>query len=113
MKAGWWMVGGAAIFEVMWVIGLKYASTWPMWVVTIIAIIVSFYYMVRAGETVPVGTVYTVFVGLGTVGTTAVDMIVFGEPFQVAKILFMGLLLTGVIGLTLIKDDEEEKEREV
>ena len=110
MKAGWWMVGVAAVFEVLWVIGLKYAATPLMWIGTLIAIVVSFYFMVRAGETVAVGTVYTVFVGLGTVGTTAVDMLVFGEPFQIVKVLLIALLLAGVIGLTLIQDDKKEGE---
>lgn len=110
MKAGWWMVGVAAVFEVLWVIGLKHATTPLMWVGTLIAIVVSFYFMVRAGETVAVGTVYTVFVGLGTVGTTAVDMLVFGEPFQIVKVLLIALLLAGVIGLTLIQDEEKEGE---
>lgn len=110
MKAGWWMVGVAAVFEVLWVIGLKHATTSLMWVGTLIAIVVSFYFMVRAGETVAVGTVYTVFVGLGTVGTTAVDMLVFGEPFQIVKVLLIALLLAGVIGLTLIQDEEKEGE---
>ncbi len=110
MKAGWWMVGVAAVFEVLWVIGLKHATTSLMWVGTLIAIVVSFYFMVRAGETVAVGTVYTVFVGLGTVGTTAVDMLVFGEPLQIVKVLLIALLLAGVIGLTLIQDEEKEGE---
>lgn len=110
MKVGWWMVGVAAVFEVLWVIGLKHATTPLMWVGTLIAIVVSFYFMVRAGETVAVGTVYTVFVGLGTVGTTAVDMLVFGEPFQFIKVVLIGLLLVGVIGLTLIQDDKKEGE---
>lgn len=62
----WLKVVGAAVFEVMWVIGLKHASTMWEWLITVVAIIISFYVMISASTKLPVGTVYSVFVGLGT-----------------------------------------------
>lgn len=65
--------------------------------------------MIMAGKKLPVGTVYAVFVGMGTVGTVLSDVIFFREPFNLAKIMFILLLLVGVIGLKLVtKDDVEE-----
>ena len=71
--------------------------------------IMSFYLLIVAGRKLPVGTVYAVFVGLGTAGTVTTDMIWFGESFKLAAILLILLLLIGVIGLKLVtKDDGQE-----
>jgi paired small multidrug resistance pump len=59
-----------------------------------------------AGRKLPVGTVYAVFVGLGTAGTVLSEIIFFGEPFKVEKIILILLLLAGVIGLKLVTKDE-------
>jgi paired small multidrug resistance pump len=106
MNRNWIIVFVAALFEVFWVIGLKHADSPLEWGATIIAIIVSFYGLIIAGRGLPVGTVYAVFVGLGTAGTTAADLLFFGEPFKLAKILLILLLLVGVIGLKLVTDEK-------
>lgn len=93
------MIIVAAIFEVLWVIGLKYAGSPLEWIVTIAAIFLSFSLMIKAGEKIPVGTVYAVFVGLGTVGTLTVDSIFFGTPVTISKICLMLILVIGIIGL--------------
>ncbi|WP_372869401.1 DMT family transporter [Planomicrobium okeanokoites] len=109
MNVEWIKVYIAAFFEVFWVIGLKHAeSFWP-WTGTVIAIVISFYLMIMAGRKLPVGTVYAVFVGMGTAGTVLADIILFGEPLQLPKILLIAVLLAGVIGLKLITDDHSEK----
>jgi len=95
----------AAFFEVFWVIGLKHADDVWTWAGTVIAIAVSFYLMIMAGKNLPVGTVYAVFVGLGTAGTVFSDIVFFGEPFKLAKILLILVLLAGVIGLKLVTKD--------
>lgn len=107
MNVQWLKVMIAAVFEVGWVIGLKHAGSIFEWAVTIVCIIVSFYLLVMAGKSLPVGTVYAVFVGLGTAGTVLSDMIFFGEPFQVGTIIMILILLTGVIGLKLVTDDQK------
>lgn len=105
MNSDWLKVVVASVFEVVWVIGLKYADGFMEWAVTVVAIIISFYVMIMAGRKLPVGTVYAVFVGLGTVGTVLSDLVIFNEPLQVEKLVLVGILLVGVIGLKLITPD--------
>lgn len=109
MNKEWIKVYIAAFFEVFWVIGLKHAEGFWPWAGTIVAIIVSFYLMIMAGRKLPVGTVYAVFVGMGTAGTVLAEIIIFSEPLQWSKILLIGVLLAGVIGLKLVTDDKAEK----
>ncbi|MFK5707509.1 DMT family transporter [Lysinibacillus boronitolerans] len=106
MKTDWIKVIVAAFFEVFWVIGLKHANDFLTWTGTVIAIIISFYLMIMAGKKLPVGTVYAVFVGLGTAGTVFSEILLFGEPFKVEKLLLILLLLIGVIGLKLVTKDK-------
>lgn len=108
MNKEWTKVVIASFFEVFWVIGLKHADTLWTWVGTIIAIAISFYFMIMAGKRLPVGTVYAVFVGLGTTGTVLADILFFGEDFNVLKIVFIVILLMGVMGLKLISNEEKE-----
>lgn len=114
MTKEWLKILMAACFEVVWVIGLKHANSIFEWIVTIIAIIISFYFMIAAGEKLPVGTVYAVFVGLGTTGTVIADIVFFQEPVMFSKILFIVILLSGVVGLKLVSSDKSTaSEKEV
>ena len=105
----WLLVVLAAVFEVGWVIGLKHATTPIEWSGTIIAIIISFSVIIYASGVLPVGTVYAVFVGLGTVGTVICDMLLFDSPVEPLKILFIVTLLAGVIMLKLVTPDNTAK----
>ena len=109
MNTDWIKVYIAACFEVCWVIGLKHADGLWAWTGTVIAIVVSFYLLIMAGRKLPVGTVYAVFVGLGTAGTTLSGIIIFGESVSVAKLLLISLLLTGVIGLKIVTTDKAQE----
>lgn len=109
MNSTWAKVIIAAFFEVSWVIGLKHADDLWTWTGTVIAIVVSFYLMIMAGRKLPVGTVYAVFVGLGTAGTVLADILFFGEPFQTTKIILILILLAGVVGLKLVTNDSVEE----
>lgn len=97
----WAMIAGAACFEVVWVIGLKHAAAPWEWAVTVVAILVSFSALIWASGRLPVGTVYAVFVGLGTAGTVLAGGILFGEPLRPLKLILIVLLLAGVVGLKL------------
>ena len=110
MNASWLKVIIASVFEVVWVIGLKHAEGFVDWAVTVIAIIISFTVMIRAGRTLPVGTVYAVFVGLGTAGTILSEILFFNEVLKFEKLVLIGVLLIGVIGLKLVTNDSPEKE---
>ena len=108
MNKEWIKVFIAAFFEVFWVIGLKHADDVWTWIGTAVAIAVSFYLMIMAGKTLPVGTVYAVFVGLGTAGTVVSDILFFGQDFSIAKIGLIALLLMGVVGLKLVTNEQGE-----
>lgn len=112
MNENWIKVLIAAVFEVFWVIGLKHADSFWTWTGTVISIIVSFYLMIMAGRKLPVGTVYAVFVGLGTAGTVFSEILLFGETFKIEKVLLILVLLAGVIGLKIVtKDNVQEGEK--
>ncbi|MCM3171752.1 SMR family transporter [Paenibacillus sp. MER 99-2] len=110
MNKTWLSMIVAAIFEVGWVIGLKHACGVLEWGITLIAIIVSFTLMIAASRSLDVGTVYAVFVGLGTAGTVLAEIILFGATVQTGKMLLIGLLLLGVVGLKMLS---KEKTKEV
>ena len=108
MNTDWIKVFIAALFEIFWVIGLKHADNFWTWIGTVISIIISFYVMIMAGRKLPVGTVYAVFVGLGTAGTVISEIIFFGEPIKISKILLIIILLAGVIGLKSVTNDNAQ-----
>ena len=109
MKRNWIKVFVAALFEVFWVIGLAHAYNFWTWAGTCIALVVSNYLMITAAQILPAGTVYSVFVGLGTAGTVISEILFFGEPFEWVKIIFILLILTGIAGLKSVTDKEVEK----
>ena len=109
MNKDWIKVLIAAVFEVLWVIGLKHSDSLLDWTGTIVAIVISFYGLIMAGRKLPVGTVYAVFVGLGTAGTVFSEILFFGEPLKMEKIILVLVLLAGVIGLKLVTDEEPKK----
>ncbi|MED3622906.1 DMT family transporter [Neobacillus thermocopriae] len=109
MNFHWMKVFFAAFFEVFWVIGLKHADDIWTWSGTVVSILISFYALIAAGNKLPVGTVYAVFVGLGTAGTVISEILFFGEPFDIIKILLIMVLLVGVIGLKFVTKEHNEK----
>lgn len=109
MNKTWISVIIASFFEVGWVIGLKHADGILDWVATCICIFVSFYLMIRAGRDIAVGTVYAVFVGLGTTGTVLSDILFFDAPVNLLKIALIISLLLGVISLKLLSNSPEKE----
>ena len=100
----WGMLILAGLFEVVWAIGLKYSNGfsnfWPS-VVTVAAMIVSFWLLAMAMKTLPVGTAYSVWVGIGAVGTVILGIVLFGEAMNLARLISVVLIISGVIGLQL------------
>lgn len=109
MNRNWISLIIAAILEVFWVIGLAHAYSFWTWTGTIVALIISNYLMISAGRALPVGTVYSVFVGLGAAGTVISEILFFNEPFRWAKVALIALLLIGVIGLKVVTEEKAEK----
>ncbi|MGK0550965.1 DMT family transporter [Enterococcus faecalis] len=112
MRKAWLKVVVGALFEVAWVIGMKYSTSWWEIAGTIIAIFISFYALIKAGERLPVGTAYAVFVGLGSAGTILADTFLFGASFHISKLIFLLTLLIGVIGLKMVTESNNTKEEE-
>jgi quaternary ammonium compound-resistance protein SugE len=92
----------AALFEVGWAIGLKYTAGftkfWPS-LLTITAMIISLIFLALAVRTLPVGTAYAIWTGIGAVGTAILGMVLFAEPATAARLLCLALIISGVIGL--------------
>ncbi|HWI47954.1 MAG TPA: multidrug efflux SMR transporter [Rummeliibacillus sp.] len=108
MNKHWIIVLLAVLFEVMWVVGLKHSHSILAWGGTAFAVVFTFYLLLLAGRFLPVGTVYTVFTGLGTAGTVIVGVLFFGESLSIAKVLLLALLLIGVIGLKTVTTQESK-----
>lgn len=108
MTKYWILVLVAGLIEIIWAMGLKYASTLWMWTGVVVLIVLSFYILIIATEKLPVATVYAVFTGIGTAGAVIVETVIFNEPLSLTKIGFIALLLIGVIGLKLISNEPEE-----
>jgi paired small multidrug resistance pump len=107
MNRYWIYIFVGVIFEVIWVTGLKHSDTTWTWIATVIAIYISFHLVISASTKLPVGTVYAVFTGMGTAGTVIVEMLFFGEPFQLLKVFLILLLLSGVFGLKFVTSGEK------
>jgi quaternary ammonium compound-resistance protein SugE len=95
----------AGLFEIAWAIGLKYTDgfsrLWPS-VGTILAMAVSVILLEYAVRSLPVGTAYAIWVGIGAVGTAAMGMILFGESRAPLRLLCLFLIVAGVVGLKLV-----------
>ncbi len=100
----WGMLVLAGLFEVGWAIGLKYTEgfsrLWPS-IGTISAMIISFWLLALAMKTLPVGTAYSVWVGVGAVGAVILGIILFGEPANLGRIISVVFIIAGIIGLKL------------
>ena len=107
---GWFYVFLAAFVEIFWVLGLKYSDNFWMWTGTIITIIFSFYFIIKACDLLPSGTVYAVFTGSGAAAIAIIDFTLLGETFTYGKAFFIGLIIVGVVGIqmtTSTKRDEK------
>ncbi len=94
----------AGVLEVGWAVGLKYTDgfkrLWPsVW--TLAAMFASFFFLSQALRTIPVGTGYAVWTGIGAVGTAILGIILFSESAAAPRILCIGLIVAGIIGLKL------------
>jgi quaternary ammonium compound-resistance protein SugE len=101
----WLYIVIAGLLEVAWAIGLKYADgftrLWPsLW--TIVGMIASFFVLAQGVRTLPIGTGYAVWTGIGAVGTTALGILIFKESADPLRLACIGLIVIGIIGLKLV-----------
>ena len=100
----WLILFVAGLFETAWAIGLKYTEgftrLWPS-VGTAAAMVVSVVLLGWAMRSLPVGTAYAVWTGIGAVGTVLLGIVLFQEPATLARLACVGLIMAGIIGLKL------------
>ena len=101
----WIYLTVAGLFEIAWAIGLKYTDGFTrllpsLW--TVASMILSIVLLGLALRTLPVGTAYAVWTGIGAIGTAALGIYLFAEPATVARLLCIGLILAGIVGLKLV-----------
>jgi quaternary ammonium compound-resistance protein SugE len=94
----------AAFFECGWAVGLKYTEgftrLWPS-VFTVASMAISLFLLSRALREIPLGTAYAVWTGIGAAGVALLGMVLFEESRDVARVLCIGLIVAGVVGLKL------------
>lgn len=100
----WILLVAAGLLEIAWTFGLKHAEGFSRpWAsaMTVLLFLASMALLGLALRTIPLGTGYAVWTGIGTVGTVAVGMLWFGEPADPWRLGCIGLILTGIVGLKL------------
>jgi quaternary ammonium compound-resistance protein SugE len=94
----------AGLLEVVWAIGLKYTEGfsrfWPS-VITAAAMVASLYFLAQALKTLPVGTGYAVWTGIGAVGTALFGILLFSESVNPGRLISIALIVGGIVGLKL------------
>ncbi|WP_312794145.1 quaternary ammonium compound efflux SMR transporter SugE [Tianweitania sp.] len=95
----------AGLFEVGWAVGLKFTEGFTRMVptgLTVVSMIISLGLLGIALRTLPLGTAYAIWTGVGTVGTAILGMALFGEPAQAMRLVCIGLIVAGIVGLKLV-----------
>ena len=100
----WLVLLVAGLFEVVWALALAASDGLSKPVptaVTVVALLVSMLLLARAVESLPIGTAYAVWTGIGAVGAAVGGVVLFDEPATVARAVFVGLVVVGIVGLEL------------
>jgi quaternary ammonium compound-resistance protein SugE len=100
--ASWTALVIAGLLEVCWAVGLKYTDGFrrPIASILVVATIAASMFLLGwAARTLPIGTAYAVWVGIGALGAAILGAILFEEPLTVARVIFLAMLLTSIVGL--------------
>lgn len=101
----WTYLFFAGLFEIGWAIGLKYTQGFTRLIPTVLTVAsmaISLGLLGLALKNLPLGTAYAIWTGIGTVGTAILGIILFGEPATVLRLLCIGLIVAGIVGLKLV-----------
>jgi quaternary ammonium compound-resistance protein SugE len=104
MSTGWTLLIVAGLLEVVWAVGLKYTEGFTRLLasaITLAAMLLSIVLLARALRTIPVGTGYAVWTGIGAVGTAVVGILLLGEPKGAGRLIALGAIIGGIVGLKL------------
>lgn len=98
----------AGLLETVWAVGLKYTEgftkLWPS-VGTLVAMAASIFLLSMALRTLPIGTGYAIWTGIGTVGVAIMGVMLFGESLSLLRMLFLLMIVVGILGLKLVSAD--------
>jgi quaternary ammonium compound-resistance protein SugE len=104
-RLAWVILVVAGLFEVAWAVGLKYSAGftrfWPS-AFTAVALVLSMGLLGVALRTLPLGTAYGVWTGIGTLGTAVLGMVLFREPATAARLVCIALIVAGIVGLKAV-----------
>jgi quaternary ammonium compound-resistance protein SugE len=101
----WFILLLAGLMEIGWAIGLKYSQNFTRFTpsaLTVIAMAISIWLLSYTMKTLPVGTAYAVWTGIGAVGTVILGIVLFNEPATPARLLCVGLIIAGIAGLKIL-----------
>jgi quaternary ammonium compound-resistance protein SugE len=104
-STAWWILLVAGLLEIVWAITMKASegfSKWHLTAVTIIAAWASFLLLGLSLKSLPVGTAYAVWTGIGAVGTAVLGVLIFHEPATFARLGFIALIVGGIVGLKVV-----------
>ena len=104
MFMNWFYLFIAGLFEIAWAVGLKYTEGWTkLWpsITTAVLMIASFYFLSLAVKSLPIGTAYAMWTGIGTVGAAILGMFLFDEPRDVIRVICIALIIAGIAGLKI------------
>jgi quaternary ammonium compound-resistance protein SugE len=104
MRMAWVVLFLAGLFEIAWAVGLKYTDGFTRLgptLVTGVCLILSMALLGVAVRTLPLGSAYAVWTGIGTIGTVVLGIVIFDEPTTVPRLICVGLIMAGILGLKL------------
>lgn len=103
----WFYLLIAGLFEISWAIGLKFSHGFTKItpsVITVICMVLSFYFLALALKNLPLGTAYAIWTGIGTIGTVIFGILFFKEPVSAVRLVCIMLIISGITGLKLISN---------
>ena len=101
----WAYLAVAGLFEIGWAIGLKYSDGFskPLpTLLTVVAMGLSIWLLALAMKTIPVGTAYAVWTGIGAIGVAVLGMVLFGESREILRMVCLFMIVTGIVGLKIV-----------
>lgn len=104
MSISWIFLLLAGFFEICFTVALKYSQGFSRLVpsiITIIFIVLSFFCVSQSMKTIPIGTAYAVWAGIGAVGTVTIGILFFGDSYHIVRLISIGLIIIGIVGLKL------------
>lgn len=105
----WFHLIIAGLLEVAWAVGLKQTAGWTrLWpsLITVVLMIASFFFLSLALRTLPLGTSYAIWTGIGAVGTALIGIFIFDEPRTAARLVCILLIVAGIVGLKLASSSQ-------